>query len=257
MQKRRLGQTDIYLSVIGLGTVKFGRNMGVKYPNAFQLPTDAELITLIEAAQALGVNYLDTAPAYGHSETRLGHLLKGQRDRWIIGTKVGESFEQGVSLFDFSETATIKSVERSLQRLNTDYLDIVLVHSDGNDEQIIKKEPVLKALMSLKACGKIRAFGVSTKTIAGGMLALDHTDLVMVTYNLQEQGEKEVIDYAKTHQKGVLVKKALASGHIKDPQSALKFVLQTPGITSVVLGTINPTHLHKNIETACLSIFSQ
>ena len=70
--KRYLGNTGIQLSMIGLGTVKIGRNTDVKYAESFELPSDQEVIELLTEAAKLGINCLDTAPAYGSSEKRLG-----------------------------------------------------------------------------------------------------------------------------------------------------------------------------------------
>ena len=181
MQKRRLGGTGLKVSEIGLGTVKFGRNQAVKYPQSFSLPSDIELEKLLATASELGINLLDTAPAYGSSEERLGKLLHGKRHDWILSTKVGEEFVDGKSRFDFSAAAIQASVERSLKRLQTDYLDVVLVHSDGNDMHLIEQENVFLMLEQMKQAGKIRSFGMSTKTIAGGLLALVQADVVMVT----------------------------------------------------------------------------
>ena len=89
MDKINLGNTGINVSRLGLGTVKFGRNKGVKYPKGFELPSDKECAALLELSQELGINMLDTAPAYGTSEERLGKVLTGQRDRWVIVGKAG------------------------------------------------------------------------------------------------------------------------------------------------------------------------
>ena len=239
--KRRVGKTDIAVSIIGLGTVKFGRNEGVKYPVAFQLPSDQEIINLLHVARELGINLLDTAPAYGTSEERLGNALRGQRHEWIISTKVGEEFIEGESHFDFSPHAVTQSIERSLNRLQTDYLDIVLVHSDGNDVRIIEEDYVFSQLAALKKAGKIRAFGMSTKTVAGGRLAVELSDAVMVAMNPSYTGEQEVISYAYQQHKGIFVKKALESGYLKIPiNEAMRFIFAEPGVTSVVVGTLNP-----------------
>lgn len=248
MQKRRLGQTGIDVSVVGLGTVKFGRNQGVKYPAAFELPTDQVLMELLAEAKALGVNLLDTAPAYGTSEERLGQLLGGERHDWVISTKVGETFDQAGSRFDFSPEAITTSVERSLQRLRTDYLDIVLVHSDGEDERIIREEEVFLTLARLKEAGKLRAFGMSTKTVAGGLLTVDLADVAMVTHHPAHVAEREVIQAAYQAQKGILIKKALASGHLpQSPRECIAFALAEPGVTSVIVGTVNSKHLRENV----------
>jgi aryl-alcohol dehydrogenase-like predicted oxidoreductase len=248
VEKRRLGNTDIEVSVVGLGTVKFGRNQGVKYPQAFDLPSDEQCRQLLNLAKSIGINFLDTAPAYGSSETRLGQFLKGQRHDWVLATKVGEQFMEGQSQFDFSTPAIIHSIESSLRALQTDYLDMVLVHSNGDDVALIEAG-VFESLASLKEQGKIRAFGMSTKTIAGGKLAVDLSDVVMVSFNPTYTDEREVIAHAHEKQKGVLIKKAFASGHLLEsvlPIDALRFVLAEPGVTSAVVGTLNARHLLEN-----------
>lgn len=257
MQLRPLGNTGLHISPLGLGTVKLGRDQGVKYPQGFTIPDDAAALALINQARESGINLIDTAPAYGNSETRLGQLLNGQRQAWVICSKVGEEFEQGESHFDFSPTHTRFSIERSLRRLNTDYIDLVLVHSNGDDEYIIRETGILEQLAEQKKAGNIRAYGMSSKTVAGGLLAASLADVAMVTYNLNEQAEKPVIDYCAQTGKGVLIKKALASGHIclsaqhRDPvEASLDFVLNTAGVTSAIVGTINPHHLADNVAKA-------
>jgi aryl-alcohol dehydrogenase-like predicted oxidoreductase len=113
---RPLGSTGLMVSPLGLGTVKLGRDQGVKYPNGFQIPDDDAARMLLKQARELGINLIDTAPAYGRSEERLGPLLRGQRNDWVIVSKVGEEFADGLSHHDFSAAHTRKSVERSLQR---------------------------------------------------------------------------------------------------------------------------------------------
>src|SRR5690606_11080396 len=129
---RPLGRSGMQISPLGLGTVKLGRNQGVKYPQGFALPDDAAAARLLDTARELGVILIDTAPAYGSSEERLGALLAGERRHWLRCTKVGEEFENGESRFDFSPAHTRFNIERSLQRLRTEVLEIVLVHSSGD-----------------------------------------------------------------------------------------------------------------------------
>lgn len=260
LAKRALGKTGMEVSLLGLGTVKLGRNQGVKYPQSFKIPSDKEAATLIALAKDSGINLIDTAPAYGNSEQRLGKLLKGQRQDWLICTKVGEEFINGESLYDFSPEHTRLSVERSLRRLNTDVLDIVLIHSDGNDKQILQQYGTLNTLAELKKEGKIRAVGMSTKTVEGGLLAAAQSDVVMITWNLQHDNEIPVADYCHQHGKGVLIKKALASGHAAQNQQpgsdtsgdpikqSFKMIFAHPGVHSAIVGTINPDHLRANIS---------
>ncbi len=236
---------------MGLGTVKFGRNQDVKYPRSFALPEDREVESLLALARELGINLLDTAPAYGSSEQRLGRLLQ-DRDYWVLGTKVGEEFVSGKSFFDFSAEHTRRSVERSLRNLRTDHLDYVLIHSDGNDLHILEQTDVADTLLLLKEEGKIRSVGMSSKTVEGGILAAERLDVVMVAYNPSHTEEEPVLDKAGELNKGVLIKKALNSGHLGDGESLttednLKFVFSHPAISSVIIGTINPEHLKVNV----------
>lgn len=252
MQVRPLGTTGLHVSPIGLGTVKFGRNTGVKYPTPFDLPSDQQITTLLRTAAELGVNLIDTAPAYGTSEERLGQLLTtvAPRDHWIICTKAGESFENGVSSFDFSPAAITASIERSLRRLRTDRVEIALLHSEGHDEEIILRGGGLEALRDMQRRGLVRAVGISTKTPQGAMLAVDHCDVVMLTLNAVERADAPAAEAASRRGVGVLVKKALASGHAASPDDSLRFALAAPGVSSVIVGTLSPDHLRSSITAA-------
>jgi aryl-alcohol dehydrogenase-like predicted oxidoreductase len=245
-----IANSGIEVSVMGLGTVKFGRNQGVKYPHTFTLPSDKELTRLLSIAADLGLNLLDTAPAYGSSEERLGKLLRATRHDWVVCTKVGEEFVDGESQYDFSSQTIINSVERSLKRLYTDYLDIVLVHSNGDDERIIKQDGVFQTLEDLKQKGKIRAYGMSTKTVEGGLQTITHADIAMVTYNPHCMEDKAVITSAYQQQKAIFIKKALASGHMPFTLAeSMQCIFAEPGVTSVIIGTINPEHLRRNVAS--------
>ncbi len=249
MEYRPLGTTGMLVSLLGLGTVKLGRDTQVKYPRAFRIPDDAQARSLLSCARELGINLLDTAPAYGTSESRLGALLKGTRNDWLICTKVGEEFEDGRSRFDFTPEHVRRSVERSLERLQTDYLDVVLIHSNGDDLAILDHYGTLDALTQLRDQGLIRAAGMSHKTLAGGRHALAQgADVVMATLNIEHQEELPLLAEAAALGRGVLIKKALASGHAG--ADSLRFVARQPGVSSIVTGTIDPEHLRENAR-AC------
>ena len=252
MLKRALGSTGIDVSVLGLGTVKIGRNQQVKYPSGFELPDDQSVIELFELARSLGINFIDTAPAYGSSEQRLGKLLPDRHD-WVIVTKVGEIFENGESRFDFSYDYTVASIEHSLKKLKRDVLDVVLVHSDGNDMAIINDEPVFDALEAVKNKGLIKAYGMSSKTVEGGCWVVENCDVVMATANLEYDEERPVLELAEKLNKGVIIKKGLQSGHADSAsggtgvETAFKHILDQPGVSSMIVGTINKQHLRDNV----------
>lgn len=257
LSKRPFGSTGSDVSVLGLGTVKFGRNKGVKYPggDGFALPDDAQISALLDLARDLGINLLDTAPAYGTAEERLGSIMGARRQDFFLVSKTGEEFDaaSGASEYIFTADHTQASVERSLQRLRTDYLDCVLVHSNRDDVAVIRDTPVLEVLQQLKEAGKIRSYGVSTYTVEGGKMAVDAGDAVMVAHNSGYTDEVAVIAYAREKGKAVLVKKGLASGHIAGAQALqdnIRFVLETAGVTSMVFGSLNPDNIRKNVAAA-------
>lgn len=247
MELRELGQTGLRISPLGLGTVKFGRNQGVKYPAAFTIPEEGELAALLDLAKDLGINLLDTAPAYGTSEERLGRLLHSQREDWVIIGKAGEEFENGVSRYDFTPAHLEMSLTRTLKRLGTEYIDVLLVHSDGNDLQNLSDE-VLKVMQGFKQRGLVRATGASTKTTGGGIRALEALDVAMATYTPTYLEEQPVLDYAAARGKGVLLKKVLSSGHAEDIQNAFAHAFAHPGVSAAIVGTINPEHLRENVR---------
>jgi aryl-alcohol dehydrogenase-like predicted oxidoreductase len=233
------------VSLLGLGTVKLGRDQQVRYPEPFVIPDDRTAVALLNLARGLGVNLIDTAPAYGNSEERLGPLLRDRRREWIICSKVGEEFDGGTSRFDFTPEHVQFSVKRSLQRLGTDYLDVVLIHSDGNDVEILNGLGTLEALGDLKQQGCIRSVGISHKTVAGAERALAlGVEVIMATLNRAETEQAEVIAKAGAQSCGVLIKKPLGSGH-GAPEN-LAWVAAHPGVSSIVTGTVDPDHLAAN-----------
>jgi aryl-alcohol dehydrogenase-like predicted oxidoreductase len=119
---------------------------------------------------------------------------------------------------------------------------------------IIESTACLPTLMDLKEKGLIRAVGMSTKSLDGGLKAVELSDLVMVTYNPSTTDDAEVIRYANSLNKGVLIKKALNSGHVATAgensiENNLIFALTPAGVSSVIVGTISPEHLRENVES--------
>jgi aryl-alcohol dehydrogenase-like predicted oxidoreductase len=256
-QRKQIAETGVFVSPLGLGTVKIGRNTAVKYPASFKIPDDRQVAELLAQAWDLGINLLDTAPAYGNSEQRLGELLAKQKNEFIVATKVGENFDEktGESHYNFTPEFITASIQQSLKKLRRDALDIVLIHSDGNDKAIIK-QGALEVLNDLKQQGLIRATGMSTKTVEGGLLALQQSDLAMVMHHLEYQQEQVVLDQAQKDNKGIFIKKALASGHLTPDsvQDNFNLIYANQAVSSVIIGTINPAHLEDNVAKVALAL---
>ena len=249
MRPRPLGRTGLTITPLGFGAFKIGRNEKTKYPTPYELPGDAEAERILNGVLDLGISHIDTAPAYGLSEERIGRSLSHRRAEFVLSTKVGETFERGASTYDFSARAIRDSVERSLRRLRTDRLDLVLIHSHGDDLRIQRETDAVPTLESLRAEGLARAIGLSGKTVDGAQAALDWADVLMVEFRRDDPSHLPVITAAAARGVGVLVKKGLASGHAS-PEESIRHVLSTPGVTNLVVGSLNLEHLRANIAVA-------
>ncbi|MDB5346327.1 MAG: aldo/keto reductase [Schlesneria sp.] len=233
------------VSRLGFGSFKIGRNEGIKYPSGYALPTDAEVATLLNGILDLGCNLIDTAPAYGLSEERVGRAIGHRRDEFVLSTKVGETFEGGQSTYDYSAAAVRASIERSLRRLATDQLDIVFIHSNGDDHKILTQTDVVPTLLDLRSEGIVRAIGMSGKTVEGAQLALSWADALMVEYNLKDQTHGDVITEAADQGIAVFVKKGLGSGNLPAAES-IRFVLTHAGVSSLIVGGLSLPHFTEN-----------
>lgn len=246
---RTLGANSLQVPALGFGAFKIGRNQGIKYPTGYDLPDEAAVERLLNGVLDLGLTLIDTAPAYGLSEERIGRCLARRRAEFVLSSKVGETFEAGVSRYDYSAPAVRASLDRSLQRLRTDVLDLVFIHSNGDDLAIQQQTDVVAILQEYRQRGHIRAIGLSGKTVAGAELALSWADVLMVEYHLEDRSHEPVLARAAAQGVGVFVKKALASGRLP-PREALGFVLANPAVDCAVIGGLNLDHLQDNVRTA-------
>jgi aryl-alcohol dehydrogenase-like predicted oxidoreductase len=238
-----------------LGTVKLGRATGVKYPQPFELPSDSELHEFLDAAWEMGVRLYDTAPAYGSSEERLAPFVARHRKEMVLCTKCGEEFDETGSRFDYSAKFLRASLQASLCRLQTDCVDILLLHSNGEDTKILQQTDAVETLRNLKREGKTRAIGISAKTEKGVRAAADTLDVVMAPYSLQAPELAEALEYAHSRGAGVLGIKGLSSGHLalsgeQGAQEALRHVLSQRFLDALILGTINRNHLAQAVRVA-------
>jgi aryl-alcohol dehydrogenase-like predicted oxidoreductase len=149
MQYRQLGKSNLQVSALCLGAMMFGD----------QTAQD-EAQAIVADARSHGVNYIDTADVYtkGASETMVGSLLRGQRNDWVLATKLGNKMSERPNEGHYSRSWMLREVDASLQRLQTDHVDILYLHRDFNGMDL--EEP-LRALDALMHAGKIRYWGLS------------------------------------------------------------------------------------------------
>jgi aryl-alcohol dehydrogenase-like predicted oxidoreductase len=149
MQYRSLGNSNLKVSSLCLGTMMFGDQ------------TDqAEALRIVQDAHANGVNYIDTADVYtnGASEVMVGELIKVQRHDWVLATKLGNNMSSRPNEGHYSCSWMLREIDASLARLQTGYVDILYLHRDFNGMNL--EEP-LRALDAMLRAGKIRYWGVS------------------------------------------------------------------------------------------------
>lgn len=233
------------LSPLGFGAFKIGRNIGAKYRDGFEVPEESTAARLLNDILDIGINFIDTAPAYGLSEERIGRAIGHRRSEYILSTKVGEFFENGISRHDFSRAAVNASIEGSLCRLCTDVLDIVFIHSSKDDHHVVTQTEVVPALLSLRNKGLVKRIGLSGYTVEGIEATFSWADAMMVEYHPERTELTEVMEEGKKRGLTVVVKKALASGILRATEG-IEFALSNQHVDSVIVGSLNLEHMREN-----------
>lgn len=208
MKYRKLGKTGLDVSVLSFGASSLG--------SVFRETDDAESVRTVHTAVDMGINLIDVSPYYGltKAETVLGKAIAGlPRDRFILSTKAGR---YGADHFDFSEKRIISSVDESLQRLRTDYIDLLFLHDIefAPFEQVA--EGAFPALDKLKQQGKIRYSGVSGLPLAVFEKSLAYRELDAVLsychYSLNDSSLLEVVPLLEQKQVGLVNASPLSMG---------------------------------------------
>jgi len=253
---RRLGRTDFRAADISLGS---GR---------IQPENDGEAIA--RAAIERGINYFDTAPDYSEngSEIALGRAMKGHRDRMFVATKfctANGHVQRGSSVREYME-----AVEGSLERLQTDHVDLVHVHACDTVERLLDPN-VHEAFDRLREQGKVRFLGVSThtpnlETVADAALASNRFDVMMLAYHHGTWPRLgEIVDRAAKQDVGVVAMKTLKGAQHRGmeefreeadsfAQAAFKWVLSNPSVSCLVISFYEHQHLDEYIHASGKSL---
>lgn len=251
LPRRSTGRLPGGVSVLGWGAFKIGRNEGIKYPTPYDLPSEEASRDLVHAVVDMGIGAIDTAPAYGLSEARLGTALGTRRQRIFLSTKVGEVFEGGRSTFDFAEAAVERSLLRSLERLRTPGVEAAWVHSNGDDLSILREGGAVRALARLREQGRVHCVGFSPKSVEGALACVEHggIDALMLELHPLDESMLPAADRAARAGMAVFVKKPLASGKL-DPATAIPWILSHAAVTCVVVGGLHAGRLRATAELA-------
>lgn len=290
MKYRILGRTGLNVSEISLGALELGRDWGIRVPNDYGKPEEKDAVYLLEEALDLGINFIDTAPAYQYSEEIIGRGInrQGKRDRYYLATKVGEWFDENGSVYDYSFQGTLKFIEQSLKKLSTDYIDLIQIHSAP--VEVIEKGETLEALKKAQEEGKVRFIGVSVEDESAAWSALDsgQYDTIQMDYHILDRwAEDEFFLKAKNNNIGIIIKNALYRGRLTGksqyvspaekqelegikklnlfqtemglslPQLALKYVLMEEAVSTIIVGTRKIEHLKENVAVSDLPPLSK
>lgn len=218
MKYRRLGKTELKVSVIGVGTYQFGGAWGKDF-------TQDEVNALLDKARDIGINLLDTAECYGHhlSESFIGQYMESRKNRadWVIATKFGHNHldKKNPSKNYWAAVEVLQQLEESLKSLKTEYVDLYQFHSGPNE--VFDNDKLWTMLDKQVQAGKVRNLGISVAK--DGQDNLHQTDsatkinakTIQVVYNrLDQKPESEVFPSCQSQDLGVLARVPLASGYL-------------------------------------------
>lgn len=242
MEFRALGPMDLRVTELCFGLLPLGplqKNLDEK-----------SIVSLLQHALSLGINFFDTAELYGTQEY-LGKALKGwDRSRVVVATKSAATTYEDMR----------RSVEKSLVELRTDYIDIYHLHASRETATVFaSRAGAIGCLSEYKSKGRIRAIGVSTHSVAVVEAAAKRNDIDVVFPIINKAGRgiqdgsreemEAAIRDAAGAGKGVYAMKALAGGHlVSDVPSSINYVRSLPGISAVAVGMVNEQELLYNVE---------
>ncbi|WP_017728835.1 aldo/keto reductase [Halalkalibacterium ligniniphilum] len=202
MEKRRLGDSDLLVSELGFGCMSLGTD-------------EKHALNMIDQAIEHGINYLDTADLYdqGLNEAFIGQALKGRREQIILATKVGNRFEKGKEgwSWDPSKRYIKQAVKASLQRLQTDYIDLYQLHGGTIEDHI---DETIEAFEELKKEGVIRYYGISSirPNVIREYLKRSSIVSIMMQYSILDRRPEEWFSLIKEHRVSIVARGPLAKG---------------------------------------------
>jgi aryl-alcohol dehydrogenase-like predicted oxidoreductase len=265
MEKRQFGKTDMKVSVLGFGGAEIGFE---------KAPVDVVGRLLGDALDA-GLNVIDTAECYLQSEELIGQAVSGRRDEFYLFTKCGHPADPYTE--DWRPDSLLQSIERSLQRLKTDRVDLVQLHSCSADE--LRKGDVIAALQRARERGYTRYIGYSGDAQAARYaIESGAFDSLQTSVSIADQQAVELtLPLARERQMGVIVKRPIANAvwrHAQKPENAyvqpywerlqklaydflkddgkksvsiaLGFTLSVPGVHTAIVGTSKPGRWREN-----------
>ncbi len=242
MKYRPLGTSDLQVSEVSFGCMSLGEDQATN-------------TQLLHKALDKGINLFDTADLYqqGLNESTVGRTFKGMREKVLLATKVGNQWRADGSGWDWNPTKAyiLEAVEKSLQRLQTDYIDLYQLHGGTMDDPI---DETIEAFELLKQQGKIRHWGISSirPNVIRAFVERSALVSVMMQYSLLDRRpEESMLDLLHTHKIGVLARGSLAQGLLikKAPKPYLTHTAATVAQAAEAIYTLAEDH-HSAVAVA-------
>jgi predicted aldo/keto reductase-like oxidoreductase len=233
MNYRNLVSSALRISVIGFGGIPIQR---IDKETAKKVIIDAE---------EKGINFIDTARGYSVSEEYIGEALLGRRDKWIIATKA----------MSRDKKTMIDDVNKSLNNLKTDYIDLYQLHNVKTMEdynKVLSEDGAYEALLKFKNEGKIKHIGITSHSIDILQIAIESGkfETIMYPYNIVEDQAEKLFKRARELNIGVIAMKPMAGGAIKNGTLALKYILQNENVTCAIPGMGKIEEVEENAKVA-------
>ena len=278
LQKRKLGQTQEYVTFLGFGALEIGRNWGLGSGVEVQRPDQEEAGLLLNGILDLGINMIDTACAYHQSEARIGTYISSRRKEYFLASKCGEHTDEPNTYYDFSYKAVKESIDRSLIKLNTDCIDLMQIHFGPDPQKVLDDGETVAAMKAAQKEGKVRWLGASTSgDIARQCIDSGDFDVMQLDYSILNRSDEELVALCGVKNLGVIIRGGLAYGRltprvvshlnedIRDKVNVLKilellngdanrltaialqFLYNNPSVTSVLAGTKRMEHVKQNL----------
>lgn len=275
MLKRTLGNTGMEVTQLGYGT------MGLRGPRTWgvRVVEDAAADRFLNLVLDQGINFIDTAPDYGEAEARIGRAIGTRRSEYYLATKCGcvpiQHDDHLEIQHAWKQEVIQRNLETSLQRMQTDYLDLLQFH--GGDAETLQKAGLIDLLVRFREEGLIRHLGISSKLPnLPGLIALGVFETFQIPYSCLAPEHHDIITQAAATGAGIIIRGGIAQGgpdaEIQRPnlndvwenakldellsaemtraELILRYTLSHPYCDTTIVGTCNEAHLQENIAAA-------
>ena len=275
MIKKTLGRTGLKVTQLGYGS------MGLRGPRTWgvRVVSEEDADRFLNAVLDAGINFIDTSPDYGISEERIGRYISSRRDEFYLATKCGCAYTQHEDHIEINhiwqKDVIQRNIETSLQRLRTDYVDLLQFH--GGDAETLERQGLIELLSGFRDQGMIRFIGVSSSLPhLPGLIELGVFDTFQIPFSCLAPQHHDWITRAAESGAGIIIRGGIAhggpdaeiqrpalndvwtqaklddllSGGMTRAELILRYTLSHPHCDTTIVGTCNHEHLAENLAAA-------